>query len=101
MLAGAVKMDDWLFVDDIDVPLRQRALFHKIDQDCYDSFIATAPDTGSRPLAGSTAICHADDWSSVVPLMALGLHFHCQKFRLSLKYWLDLRIMDSEYRCPF
>ena len=52
-------------------------------------------------MAGSTAICHAGDWLSVVPLMALGLNFHCQKFGLSLKYWLDLRIMDSEYRCPF
>ena len=53
MLAGAAKMDDWLSVDDIDIPLRQLALSHKIDKASYESLIATAPDTHSRALARS------------------------------------------------
>ena len=42
MLADAVKMDDWLSVDDIDIPFHQRALSHKIDEACYDSLLAPA-----------------------------------------------------------
>ena len=43
MLADAAKMDDWLSVDDIDVPLHQQALSHKIDKACYNSLLATPP----------------------------------------------------------
>ena len=68
MLADAAKMDDWLFVDGIDVPLRQRALSCKINKACNDSLLATAPNTRSRALALSIAISHAGDWLSVVPL---------------------------------
>ena len=100
MLANAAKKDEWLSVDDIDVPLRQRALSRKIDEACYNSLITTAPDTRSLALARSTAISHAGDWLSVVPSMALGLHFHNREFRLCLKYWLGLRIMNSDSRCP-
>ena len=48
MLVSAVKRDDWLSVEDIDVPSRQRALSHKMDKACYNSLINTAPNTRSR-----------------------------------------------------
>ena len=95
MLADAVKVDDWLPLDDIDVPLHQRALSCKIDEACYNFLLATAPDTHSSTLALSDAISHAGDWLSVVPSTALGLYFHSQEFHLSLKYWLGLRIMEK------
>ena len=95
MLANVVKMEDWLSVDDIEVPLRQRALSHKNEDACYNSFIATTSDILSCALPLSTAISHADDWLSLVPSTALGFHFHSQEFCLSDKYSLGFRIIDE------
>ena len=102
MLTDAAKMDDWLSVsvDDIDILLHHRALYHKIDEACYNSLLATTPDTRSCTDL-STAISHAGDWLSMVPSMALGLNFHSQEFCLSLNYSLGLRIMEGEYGCLF
>ena len=47
-----------------------------------------------------TSIPHAGDWLNVIPSPALGLHLHDWEFRLSLDYWLGIRIMGRESRCP-
>ena len=87
-------------MEDVDVPLRQRPLSHKIDEASYNALVASAPDTRSRALALSTAIPHAGDWLNVVPSTALGLHLHDREFCLCLAYWLGLQIGAEELRCP-
>ena len=99
-LATAAAMPDWVSTEDIDAPLQQRALSHKIDEASYGSLLASAPDTHSRALALSCAIPHAGDWPNVVPSSALGLHLHDREFRLCVDYWLGLKMSDGESRCP-
>ena len=64
-LALAAEMPEWLSIEDIDVPLVQKNLSHKIDEASYNSLVASAPDLRSRALALSTAIPHAGDWLNV------------------------------------
>ena len=99
-LATAAKMPDWVSVEDIDVPLRQRPLSRKIDEASYRSLLSSAPDTRSRALALSSSIPHAGDWLNVVPSSALGLHLHDREFRLCVDYWLGLKMSDGESKCP-
>ena len=44
-LATAAEMPDWVSVEDIDVPLRQRPLLWKIDEASYRSLSFTQPLT--------------------------------------------------------
>ena len=99
-LAQAAESPDWVTLGDIDVPLQQHHLSHKIDEASYNSLLASAPDTRSRALALSSAIPHAGDWLEVVPSSALGLHLHDREFRLCLNYWLGLRLQSREFGCP-
>ena len=55
MLGDVSKMDHWLFVNDIDIRLRHRALSRKINEACYYSSLATSPVTRSCALGLSTA----------------------------------------------
>ena len=55
-LASAADRHDWRFIEDVDVPLRQRHLSHSIDEASYIHLITGAPDTRSKALALSTAI---------------------------------------------
>lgn len=83
-LAQAAESLDWTTTEEIEVPLRQRALSHRIDEASYHSLLASAPDARSRALACSSAIPHAGDWLEVVPSQALGLHLHDREFRVCL-----------------
>ena len=94
-----VTQPNWISLEDIDVPRRQHSLSREIDEAIFKSVLDSAPDTRSRALALSTAIPHAGDWLNVIPSPALGLHLHDREFRLSLDYWLGIRIMGRESRC--
>ena len=54
----------------------------------------------AEALALSSAIFHAGDWLNVVPSSTLGLHLHDQEFRLCLKYWLGLPMVEEGSHCP-
>ena len=84
-LAKAAGKPHWRSIEEVDVPLRQRALSHSIDQANYDALVTRAQDSRSRALALSTAIPHAGDWLNVVPSQALGLHLQDWEFRVSLQ----------------
>ena len=73
-LSRAAARPDWVAVEEIDVPLHQRALSKEIDVSTFNSLLASASDTRSRALAMSSALPHAGDWLNVVPSPALGLH---------------------------
>ena len=96
-LSSAAAKPEWVSVEEVDVPLRQRALSKEID---VAIFLASAPDTRSRALAGSSALPHAGNWLNVVPSPALGLHLQDREFRLCLGYWLGLRLLDHATPCP-
>ena len=100
VLAKVVTQPNWISLEDIDVPRRQHSLSREIDEAIFKSVLDSAPDTRSRALALSTAIPHAGDWLNVIPSPALGLHLHDREFRFSLDYWLGIRIMGRESRCP-
>ena len=99
-LSKAAAMPDWVSVEEIDIPLRQRALSKKIDEATFDSLLSSAPDTRARALALSSALPHAGDWLNAVPSSSLGLHLQDREFRLCLDYWLGIRLMDHETTCP-
>ena len=60
-LAKAAGRQDWVAIEDIDIPRRQRQLSRAIDQASYDQLVAGAPDSHFKALALSSAICHAGD----------------------------------------
>ena len=72
-LALVAEMPEWLSIEDIDVPLVQKNLSHKIDEASYNSLVASAPDLRSRALALSTAIPHAGDWCLHKPLACISM----------------------------
>ena len=66
---------NWHSLEDIDIPLTQKALSHAIDEATFDHLLASAADTRTKALVLSTTIPHAGDWLNVFPSQALGLHF--------------------------
>ena len=99
-LALASGREDWTSLEEVDVPLRQRALSRVVDQACFDFALSNAPNDRARALALSSTIPHAGDWLRVVPSTALGLHLHDWEFRLCLQYWLGVRMMEEGSKCP-
>ena len=99
-LAEAAARPDWVCMEKIDVPCRQRPLSHCIDEVSYNHLIDSAPDIRSRALALSSALPHAGDWLNVIPSCTLGLHFQDKEFRLCLVYWLGLRMIEEGVCCP-
>ena len=95
MLAEAAARPDWVSLEEIDVPLRQRPLSHSIDEACFRHLLTSAPDIRSKGLAHSTALPHAGAWLNVVPSTSLGLHLQDKEFRLCLQYWLGLRMGEE------
>ena len=98
-LAEAASRPEWLTIQDIDVPLRQHSLCRSVDIASYHHLLSEAPDSRCKALALSLAISHAGDWLNV-PSSILGLHLHDQEFRLCLKYWLGLPIVEEGSHCP-
>ena len=99
-LAKVAGKPEWITLQDIDLPLRQRALSRVIDESSYDTLLNSAPDSRSRALALSCSIPHAGDWLNVIPSSALGLHLLDCEFRPCLQYWLGLPIFAEGVRCP-
>ena len=98
-LSSASCRQDWVSLDQIDVPLRQKALSHCIDEASLNQLLVTAPNNRCSALALSTSLPHAGDWLNVIPSSALGLHLHDKEFRLCLDYWLGLRMDDGVSPC--
>ena len=98
-LAASAGRPEWLSLQDIDVPLTQRALSKSVDLALFDTLLDSAPDSRSRALTLSCSIPHAGDWLNVIPSRALGLHFLDREFRVCLQYWLDLPIFSETSKC--
>ena len=96
--AAAVRREDWLTIENVDVPLRQHFL-SRCHETSFNLLVSGAPNTRSKALALSTAILHAGDWLNVVPSKALGLHLHDWEFRLCLQYWLGLQLAREGSCC--
>ena len=73
-LASAAGHPDWVSLQSIDVPIRQRPLSRCIDKVSFDNLLSSASDERSKALTLSTSLPHAGDWLQVVPSSALGLH---------------------------
>ena len=99
-LASAAGHPDWVSLQSIDVPIRQRLLSRCIDKVSFNHLLSSSSDERSKALTLSTSLPHAGDWLQVVPSSALGLHLADREFRSSLQYWLRLR-MYEEYSCSF
>ena len=99
-LTDAAARPDWVSLEEIDVPHRQRPLSHCIDEVSFKQLLDTAPDTRSRALTLSTALPHAGDWLNVIPSTTLGLHLPDREFRLCLDYWLGLQMTKEGALCP-
>ena len=99
-LANAAAMPEWLSLEDIDVPVRQRHLSLAIDEASHHLLQSSAPTIRSRALALSTSLPHAGDWLNVVPSPSLGLRLQDREFRCSLRYWLGVPLHNCPYPCP-
>ena len=97
-LAEAIGREDWLAIEEVDIPLRQHHLSKAIDQAVSCS---ATPDTCSKALAFSTAIPQLGEWLNVVPSHALGLHLHDWEFWLYLQYWLGLQMVKRRLDAHF
>ena len=102
VLANAAARPNWVSLEEIDVPHRQRPLSHFIDEASFNQLLTTAPDTRSRALALSTALPHAGDWLNIIPSTTLDLHLLDREFRLCLAmdYWLGLQMTKEGALCP-
>ena len=99
-LANAAAMPEWLSLEDIDVPVRQRHLSLAIDEASHHLLQSSAPTIRSRALALSTSLPHTGDWLNVVPSPSLGLRIQDREFRCSLRYWLGVPLHNCPYPCP-
>ena len=72
-LAAIAVRPDWTCLDEVDVPVRQGALSHAIDEALYQNLLSTAPTIRSCALALSSGLPRAGDWLNVVPSSPLGL----------------------------
>ena len=99
-LAEAAAKPEWISLEEIDIPLRQRPLSYCIDEAVYLRLLTSAPNIRSRALALSTSLPHSGDWLNVVPSASLGLHLQDKEFRLCLSYWLGLRMSEEGVTCP-
>ena len=99
-LANSARKPGWCSLEDVDIPVNQKALSHAIDQATFDHLLSLVPDTRSKALALSTAISHAGDWLTVVPSRSLGLHLLDREFRTCLQYWLGIPMLEKGIRCP-
>ena len=70
-LSEAAGRPDWVSMEEIDVPLRQRPLSRSIDEAVFTYLCESAPDTRSRALALSSSLPHAGDWLNVIPCILL------------------------------
>ena len=96
----AAARPDWLSLDVIDVPIRQRHLSLAIDEAVYHQLHSSAPTTRARVLCLSSALSHAGDWLNVVPSATLGLRLQDKEFRCSLRYWLGIPLHNDPFPCP-
>ena len=99
-MAQAAGRPDWVSLDQLDCPLRQRALSAAIDTANHHQLIETAPTTRFRALALSTSLPHAFDWLNVVPSPSLGLSLQDREFRCCISYWLGVPLHNDPYGCP-
>ena len=99
-LALAADRPDWDSLQSIDIPIHQRPLSRSIDKACFNLLLSSGPDDRSRALILSTSLPHAGVWLQVIPSSTLGLHLADREFRVSLQYWLGLRMFGEEFTCP-
>ena len=92
---------NWHSLEDIDIPLTQKALSRASDEATFDHLLASAADTRSKTLVLSTSIPHAGDWINVIASQALGLHVLDREFRGCLQYLLGLPMIEEGHHCPF
>ena len=100
-LAKAAGKSDWITLQDIYLPLCERALSRVIDESSYDTLLDSAPDSRSRAFALSCAIPHAGDMverHSIICSWTPSI-LDCE-FRPCLQYWLGLPIFAEGVRCP-
>ena len=92
-LAKSADRPDWTSLDDIDIPVRQHAFSHCIDEVSYQLLITTAPD---KPWAPGPFYLSSACWRLAQCRSfhyTLGLHLHDREFRLArLQYWMGLRL---------
>ena len=96
-LANSAGKPGWCSLEDVDIPVNQKALSHAIDRATFDHLLSLAPDTRSKALALSTAISHAGDWLTAVPSQSLGLHLLDREFRTCLQYWLGIPMLERGF----
>lgn len=84
-LSSSAGQSSWLTLEDIDVPLKQKQLSRVIDQQRFNSLLASASSNRFKALCLSSAMAHAGDWLNAIPC---GLHFQDWEFQLCLRYWL-------------
>ena len=98
-LAETAGRPEWLSLQDVDVPLTQRALSKSVDLALSDALLNSAPASRLRALTLSCSIPHAGDWLDAIPSRALGLHFLDREFCVCLQYWLGLPIYSGNSKC--
>ena len=99
-LVTAAACLEWQCLDDTDVPLWQRVLFHSMDEASFQHLLSSAPSTHPRALVLSSALPHAGDWLNVVPTPSLGLHLQDSEFRFCLQYCLGVPMHSNPFPCP-
>ncbi len=98
-LSSSSSYPEWLNLDDIDIPLRQRHLSCAIDEAMYQNLLDTSPSTRARAWANSSALPHAGDWLNGVSSDVLGL-LQDKEFNSCLKYWLGIPLHSAPHLCP-
>ena len=99
-IASFADRPDWVCLEDVDVPLLQKALSAAIDEASHLHLISSSPSTRFRALALSTSLPHAFDWLNVVPSPSLGLHLLDREFRCCISYWIGVPLHNSQLKCP-
>ena len=100
-LAVATLHPYWVSVESIesDVSIHQHSLSQSIDEVSHSQLLTSAPNSHSRALVHFSSLPHTDDWFTVVPSTAFGLHLSDREFS-PLSSVTGLGFVSMERRGP-
>ena len=61
--------------------------------------MASSSSPRFKALALSSSLSHAGDWLNATPSPSLGLSFYDWEFRVCLKYWLGVQMVEEGSLC--
>jgi hypothetical protein len=91
--------DNWLTLENVDVPLTQHSLSQAIDSNLQEQLISSLSSAREKARFHSVSDSHSGDWLKVVPSPSLGLALSSAEFKFASLYRLGLPMYPESSSC--